>query len=61
MLINFYLYKRKAHANPVIEIRRDRNQQEFISILNSLNDLFENGKNMAFGMDYRMKSDPKNN
>jgi len=41
MLINFYLYKSKAHENPTLEILRDHNKDIFDALLSSLNALFE--------------------
>jgi len=43
MIINFYLYRSRAHENPVIEIRRGKHEKEFIHILNSLNNIFHIG------------------
>lgn len=43
MLLNFYLYKSKAHVNPVIEIHRDKHEKEFSQIFNNLNEMFKIG------------------
>ena len=40
MLLNFYLYKSKAHENPTLEINRNTHKAEFQAILNSMNALF---------------------
>lgn len=43
MLLNFYLFKSRAHENPVIELRRDLHKESFAGILRSLDELFHYG------------------
>ncbi len=40
MLINFYLYKRSAHENPVIEFNKKSKSEDFINIYRSIENLF---------------------
>ena len=49
MVLNLYLFNSKAHENPVIEICRDRHEQECETILTSLEELFDYGGESAAG------------
>lgn len=46
MFLNFYLYKSKANNNPVIEIKKEKNKDEFETILKSVKNLFDHPSNI---------------